>query len=307
MTLRIPHRAVALFLFAGVMSAANSELVNLLMPNAAVVAGVNVGRAKSTQFGQFVLAQVAADHKDDPMIAKAGFNPATDLNEVLAGTSGLPGVQSLILASGTFYPQLVSAAAQAAGATVADYKGVPIFTVGKRAASLAFLGTSIAIIGDLVSVQGAIDRRTATSPAINSSLASQIQQLSESMDAWAISTVPVSKFANLNLPDQQLNALLNSGLLQSIQQTSGGVSLGSSIQLSAQAVTNSSQNATALADVVRFLANMLQADAPSSASAVIASLVQTLTVQTDGNTVNITASIPESQIESLVRAEHQKP
>lgn len=301
MTLR---PALAFFLFAGLMNAADPQLMNLLMPNAKVVAGINVGQAKSSPFGQFLLSQMPVDNH---LTAKTGFDPRRDLNEVLIATSGQPAQQGLILARGSFNPQVIFAAAQATGQTVESYNGVSILTGQGHSFThaVAFLGNSIAVAGDLDSVHGAIDRRAATASAIDPALAAQVQQLSESLDAWSISTVPLATLANQKLPDQQLNNVLNSDLLKSIQQSSGGVKFGSSVQFSAQAVADTSQNATALADVVRFLGNMLQANAPAPAAAAIASLIQTLSVQTDGNTVTLAASIPESQVESLVRAAHQ--
>lgn len=292
-----------LFLFAGLLSAADPGLMNLLMPNAKVVAGINVGQAITSPFGQFLLSQAPAD---TTLIAKTGFNPRTDLNELLMASAGLPARQGLILARGTFNPQLILAAAQAAGRTVETYNGIQVLTGTKNSVNhaLAFLGSSIAVAGDLDSVHAAIDRRTATSTAIDPALVAQVQQLSESLDAWSISTVPVSSLAGQKLPNEQLNNLLNSDLLKSVQQTSGGVKFALSVQLSAQAVADTSQNATALADVVRFFANMVQANAPAPAAAAIASLIQSLSVQTNGNTVNLAASIPESQLESLVRAAH---
>jgi hypothetical protein len=136
-------------------------------------------------------------------------------------------------------------------------------------------------------------------------VAAQIGQLSDSQDAWSISTVPISALTNQKLPDQQLNTFLSSDLLKSIQQTSGGVKFGQTVQFSGQAVADSSQSATALADVVRFLGNMAQANAPASAAAAIASLLQTLSVQTDGNTITLAAALPESQLENLVRNTHE--
>jgi hypothetical protein len=47
---------------------------------------------------------------------------------------------------------------------------------------------------------------------------------------------------------------------------------------------------------------MVQANAPAASAAAIASLVQSLSVQTDGNTVKLALAIPEQQLESLVNS-----
>ena len=285
-------------------SAADSELVNLLLPTTRVAAGVNVGQAKSSPFGQFLLARMSAENH---LTKKTGFDPRTDLQEVLMGTTGQAAQQGLVLAKGTFNTKIIFAAAQASGGTIETYHDIPVLT-GKENTTVhavAFLGSSVAIAGDLDSVHAAIDRRTATSPAIDAALVAQIDQESETFDAWSISTVPLSTLANQKLPDQQLNNILSSDLLKSIQQSSGGVKFGQTVQFSGQAVADSSQNATALADVVRFLGTMAQANAPASAAAAIGALLQSLSVQTDGNTLTLAAAIPEPQLESLVREAHQ--
>ena len=50
--------ATLLTAFSGALSAADPLLLNLVMPEAKVLAGVNVEQAKGTQFGQFVLDQL---------------------------------------------------------------------------------------------------------------------------------------------------------------------------------------------------------------------------------------------------------
>jgi hypothetical protein len=50
---------------------------------------------------------------------------------------------------------------------------------------------------------------------------------------------------------------------------------------------------------------MVQANAPASSAAAIMSLVQSLSVQTDGSTVKLALSIPEEQLEGLLNSAHQ--
>src|SRR5437879_12970603 len=109
--------------------------------------------------------------------------------------------------------------------------------------------------------------------------AARIGQLSAAEDAWPVSMVPLAALTNQNVPDTKLNGMLNSDIVKTIQQTSGGIKFGSIIQLSAEAVTRSAQDATALADVVRFLANMVQMTTPQAGQAAATALVQSLNVQ----------------------------
>ncbi len=307
MTARRVPAALAFVLSASLLHGADAALLNLLMPDAKVVAGVNVDQSVSSPFGQFLLAQLPTN---DPGLAKlmaaTGFDPRRDLHEILTGTDGQR--HGIVLARGNFDAARIFAAAQAAGGqTVETYSGVQILTGKKtsRPHGLAILGDSIAIAGDLDSVHGAIDRRSAASTLIEPALASQVEQLSGSFDAWSVSILPLSTLASQVGSGGNLNDLLNSTLLKTIQQTGGGVKFGDTIEVSAQAVSNSSQNATALADVLRFLANMVQVNAPASSSAALGALLQNLSVQADGNTVNLTLTIPEKQLEDLVRTAEQ--
>ena len=305
MTLCVVRPLFAVLAFAGLSSAADPQLMNLLMPDAKVIAGVNVEQARNSPFGQFLLSHVQnGDTVFAKLTATTGFDPRRDLSEVLMATLGQPGQQGLVLARGTFNSEQVLNAATAAGHTVEAYNGVSILTGKdeKLTHALAFLGGSVAIAGDLDSVKAAIDRRASSASQIEPSLAAIVQQLSGSQDAWSVSMVPIAALANEKVPNTNLNGMLNSDVLKAIQQTSGGIKFGAIIQISAEAVANSSQNATALADVIHFLGNMVQANAPAGSAAAITSLVQSLSVQTDGNTVKLALAIPEQQLESLVNS-----
>jgi len=308
MTLRAVYPALALLLFSGLLPAADQQLMNLLMPDAKVVAGVNVDQAKNSPFGQFMLSRMQAGEGGlGKLTGATGFDPRSDLREILMGTVGQPGQKGLVLARGTFDATRIFEAARSAGQTVENYKGVDILT-GKEDSTthaLAFLDGSIAIAGDLDNVHGAIDRRSGNN-SLDPALAAKVGLLSTSLDAWSVSTVPMAALANEKLPDTKLNGLLNSDVLKNVTQTSGGIKFGATIQFSAEAVARSDKDATALADVVRFLGNMVQANAPTASAAAITSLIQSLDVKTDGNTVKLALAIPEDQLEKVMQSAHGK-
>jgi hypothetical protein len=308
MKVRAVYPAIALLLFSGLLRAADQQLVNLLMPDAKVVAGVHVDQAKNSPFGQFMLSRLQAGEDGlGKLTGATGFDPRRDLREILMGTVGQPGQKGLVLARGTFDATRIFEAARSAGQTVENYKGVDILT-GKEDASthaLAFLDGSIAIAGDLDNVHGAIDRRSGNN-SLDPALAAKVGLLSTSLDAWSVSTVPMAALANGKLPDTKLNGLLNSDVLKTVTQTSGGIKFGATIQFSAEAVARSDKDATALADVVRFLGNMLQVNAPTASAAAVTSLLQSLDVKTDGNTVKLALAIPEDQLEKLMQSVHGK-
>src|SRR5437764_4969395 len=96
--------ATLLTAFSGVLSAADPGLMNLVMPDAKILAGVNVQQAKGTQFGQFVLNQLQTeDAQMQKLVTLTGFDPRRDVTELLLASQGTPGVRTgLALALGTF-------------------------------------------------------------------------------------------------------------------------------------------------------------------------------------------------------------
>src|SRR5258708_39090700 len=117
--------ATLLTAFSGALSAADPQLLNLVMPDAKVLAGVNVDQAKGTQFGQYVLNQLQTqDAEMQKLIAQTGFDPRRDVREVLVATDGnAQGKGGLGLARGTFDVGKITAANAAHGGATEVYSG----------------------------------------------------------------------------------------------------------------------------------------------------------------------------------------
>ena len=153
--------ATLLTAFSGVLSAADPTLLNLVMPDAKVLAGVNVQQAKGTQFGQYVLNELQThDAELQKLVTLTGFDPRRDVSELLVASDGVPGGKSgLALAKGTFDVAKITAAATMAGVTSEVYGGVTILEEPKKQlAGIAFLDANTVVAGDIASVKGAIDR-----------------------------------------------------------------------------------------------------------------------------------------------------
>src|SRR6476620_4797836 len=147
--------------FSGVLSAADSRLLNLVMPDAKVLAGVNVQQAKGTQFGQYVLNQLQTqDVHLQELVALTGFDPRRDVDELLVASDGVPqGKTGLALAAGNFDVAKITAAATMHGAVAEQYHGVTILQGPKKQeAGIAFLNATTVAAGDIASVKSAIDR-----------------------------------------------------------------------------------------------------------------------------------------------------
>lgn len=296
---------LSFFLLAGALPAVDQHLLSLVMPDAKVLAGVNVDLAKTSPFGQYVLAHMQADSNGlQKFIQQTGFDPGKDLTEVLMASRGDSGRKGLVLARGTFNAAGILQAAAKAGGTVETYNGIQIIS-GKdesQTHALAFLDNgATAVAGDLDSIKAAIDRSAHPNGSLDPALVAKVGQLSTALDAWTVSFVPVSAMGT-HTPGPVLPAPLQGDLLKTIQQASGGVKFGAIVQISGEAVAKDAKDASSLADVIKFFATMIQMNAPAKNGAQFISLVQSLNVTTDKNTVRLALNIPEDQLESILSA-----
>jgi hypothetical protein len=111
-------------------------------------------------------------------------------------------------------------------------------------------------------------------------------------DAWSVSITPINFGSE---PTAAANPL--SGALKSIQQASGSIMLSSPVQITAQALADSDQDAASLSDVLKFVAMMMQGENTGATS-----LLNSLNVTTDHSIINIQLSIPEDQLEQLIQS-----
>lgn len=314
--------SLAALLCTTTVQAADPRLLNLVMPDATTLAGANVTSAEGTPFGQYVLTHLtsAMGSQLQTFVTATGFDPRKDVTEVLAASSGgATNPSGLILASGTFDVSQITAAiaAKAPTLTVQTYGGATLITgsAKKNPSAIAFIGTTIAVSGDVASVKAAIDRSTGPN-SINTALATQVQALSTTEDAWAVSDAPVSSLfsgvletgnptgssvkpaAPSPLPMAQFAQMFNG-----IQGSSGGVKFGDTVVMTGQAVMTDAATAKSLADVLQALvsiASMAGGQNPEIAS--LAQILQSLKITADGATINLALSVPETQMESILNS-----
>lgn len=306
-------------LLAANLPAADPQLMNMIMPDAKVVAGINVFSARSSPFGAFLLAQISGPGNElQKFVELTGFNPQTDIDEILVATAGTPakapdaaliknsGMKGLILVRGHFNPEKLANLAKTDGKqNLQKYRDATLISDPKAAdgTGMALLGSDVLVAGDLDSVKAALDRRSATN-TIEPQLASRVTSLSSSQDAWAVSMIPFSSLAAAGpAADPTIQGAFNGDIFKKITSTSGGIKFGPQIQISTEMVAADEKNANALGDVVRFLAGMATMNAgPSKGTPdAIVAVLQSLTVKSEGNVVNLTITVPEEQLENLFK------
>jgi hypothetical protein len=293
--------ATLLTAFSGALSAADPQLLSLVMPDAKVLAGVNVDQAKGTQFGQFILNQLQThDAQMQQLVTLTGFDPRRDVSELLVASDGVAGSKTgLALARGNFDIAKITAAATVAGAATEVYNGFTILEDPKnKEAGIVFLDATKVAAGDVASVKGAIDRLKTPQP-LPAAVTVKVNQWSLSQDAWGITTVPPDSLVPAGQGTQ--NPMLNVG--KSVQAAAGGVKFGALVVFSGEAQCDTAENAKTLGDMIQLLINMAQMQANLDPTA--AALIKSVTVTTSGNLMKIQASLPEDVFQQLLQS-HKK-
>ncbi|MEO5925961.1 MAG: hypothetical protein ABIR70_19230 [Bryobacteraceae bacterium] len=282
-------QTAAMFLTLGgsAWAAADPQLLGLLMPEAKMIAGVQLTDAKASPFGQYILAQVGPGAEFDKIKAATGFDPRTDLTALVGGAT-IDGQSALIAGRGTFQPTRITNLAMTAGATIESYRGVNIISVDKEA-TVAFLDASTVILGKN-SLKPAIDRWL-SSTRTSTPLSVKATETSATSQAWAVAS-GLSQFVPKTGASVPPEAQIMQNVASKIDQLSGGVNFGAAITMHGQILTASAQDAQALSDVFQFALTMASGKTPLPA------LPQ---VSATGSAVNFTLTLTEQQVEQLLK------
>jgi hypothetical protein len=296
--------------------AADGTLLSLVPSDAKVVAGVRVTTVKASPFGQFVLSRLHPDGQEafQKLMAATGFDPRRDVSEIIMATNSTPGagMQGIVVVHGVFDPARIQSAATAHGCTASTVMGVALFTAGdSNGGALALPDATTAMLGDVESVKAAIGRyRSKAKPGDD--LQKRVQAASQDAsgtanDFWFVTLVPLSELAP-RPPEGSANGAPQMNAFQSVQQASGGARFtADNVSLAAQLVMRSDKDAQSMADVIRFLAGMLQQNhkKDTTAAGTVASLLTALTINTTANVTQVALVLPEAQVEQLLNTLQQ--
>jgi hypothetical protein len=305
MNFRILAAAPLLSVLANTLYAADPQLLKLVMPDVKVISDVNVAQAKLSSFGQYVLSQAQSGGLSE-FTTLTGFDPSKNLNELLCASNGTPST-GLALATGIFDPVKIGALISQQGAVTENYQGIAILEDPKSSNGVAFLNAGLVAAGDIPDIKAAIARQ-ASPTTLSKDLMNQITTLSNSQDAWVISTVSpatLAPSAGSNKPETVGGVTLPGNVLQQVQSGYAGVKFGANITVTAQATTVDAASATNLANLMQFLQNMALAQSGQNADA--AAFARSISVAATGNTVNFSASMPEDQFQKMFVQPQAKP
>jgi hypothetical protein len=289
-------------------AATDPSLLRLVMPDAKVVAGLQVTQAKNSLFGQFVLSHMQVeDETFKKFMAQTGFDPRRDVTEIVMASNWeqtTAGSRWLVVARGNFNILSITGGATANGGLIDAFQGVNILTYTPdsktpNVSGIAFFDSTSAVMGDLASVKAAIQRKQ-TNASASGTLMAKIRDLSAKNDFWFVTLVPISEFAGA-MPDPNLSSAMKGNLMAAVHQASGGIRFGDNIAISGEAVTRSDKDAQALEDVFRFLGGMVQSNRQNDKTVdKVATLLDTMELKTAGNVMTMSMTIPERLLEQML-------
>ena len=290
---------------ASVFGAVDNNLLALVPPGVKIISSIDVEHARSSQFGQYLLSRInSEDQHFQKLNQETGFDPRRDLQDFVFASTGSSGEDGqprfAILARGTFDPNRIKAAAKANGAVLKTYQGVEMIldNSSQEKTGFAFPDIGVAVMADATTLRQIIANRanpTALEPAVQS----MVSKIGPDNDAWFVSLMSGSYLTN-HLAEETKQPIQQAQALQSILQSSGGIRFGDTVQLSFDAITRSPKDATSLADVVRFVASMIQMERQNDPRAdILASSLDKMNLTTDADAIHVSISLPEKSLEQL--------
>jgi hypothetical protein len=230
-------------------------LVGLLPPNATSLVGVDVERLKRTPSWRLFEERHGNDRHFDEFVRETGFDPRRDVEELLVASTGEK--QFTAVARGTFNVSALTQVIKQKKAIVENYRGYDLFGPEKanEPGRFCFLDSRTVLAGSRPEVLAAIDRKASGGPSLlgNTSLLSRAQSISGAHQVWAISDNPGQLVARHLPRNPNAQASNFARIFQSMRTTSFALDLTGGLDLRAQGVCQSAQDAKTLADAARGL------------------------------------------------------
>ena len=290
----------SLLILAPIAGAADPALLDLIMPDARLVVGVDIARIRSSPLDAgFSSGLQKANPEMGKLMQAAGFDPLRDLEEVLFASPGIgKNPPALVVARGTFDIAKLKAFAEAAGSKVTDFGGVALLSDPEKDSGAFALMDNIILAGNPDQVKAAIGRR-GRGMILNTQMATRIAALAKRYDAWLVSIAPLATLA-ANLPaDAAVDGVTNTETLRAIEQFSFGLSMNADLTMAADVVMSNTKTAGALADSLQMMMGVMQksgSDQPALMSA-----LKNVNFGLEENVVHLGFSVPAVEVERAMR------
>lgn len=309
--MRLQPAVLSVLFCASAAFGADAALLKLIMPEARMVAGMDVERARDSYFGRKLLEQMdtVKDADFTKFVAMTGFDPRRDLREVLiaAPDANTSKGQALILVRGAFDTGRINGFMKVAGIAPAETLGGIDFYVksdGKAEMGFAVVDSSLAVAGNKDAVRAALQRRSGAGSALAAATYAKVQTLSKTNDIWAVTSIPVAELSGA-LPGGNAGpaGMMGGDAFKGIEHAAMGIRFGTEfMELTAETVSRTDKDATSIADVVRFLSTMVQMNREKPEVKPFATALDAMKLTTDARTTTLTISLPMAEMEKMFKA-----
>lgn len=313
--MRLQSTLLFIILSASALFSADPALLNLVMPEARMVAGMDVERARDSFLGRKLMEQLdAKDAEFAKFVAMTGFDPRRDLKEIIVATpdANAKNPPALILVRGVFDTGRINGFLTVAGvAAKENLGGVDFYTKpnSKDDVGFAIIDGTLALAGPREVVRAALNRRAATASGLTAETYSKVQTLSRANDIWAVTSIPMAEFSNA-MPGGNQGApggMMGGDAFKAIEQAAMGIRFGAEfLELTAETISKTEKDATSIADVVRFLSTMVQMNREKPEVKAFAAALDSMKLTTDAKTTTLTISLPMAEMEQMLKM-HRKP
>jgi hypothetical protein len=263
-----------------------SPLLRYAPPESSFVLGMNVRALLETAAGKAMLAEARNSAELSKFTAQTGLDPLKDIDEILvAGEATQKKNNGLVLVRGRFASvQMAQLATQ--NFTPAMFRGVEIYTrSGDEPVSVAVLNPALLVAGDTARVKALIGRGPGAGPS--AALAAKAAELAP-MHIWFAAVTPASQLAG-DLPKN-----MNSELMRSIEQVSGGITFTNDIALAVELMARTPKDAESIAGMARMFTGLAVSNNRDAKQA--AALLEKLSIRNDGNSVRLNLTLPQAEV-----------
>lgn len=289
---------LALPAMAPLRAAVDPGLLELAPPDSRLLIGVEVQQALASPFGHFALAQVPGQSAVLlQLAATTGFDVRRDLREILVAGHGQKGKLlrgGVLLARGAFQMDRLLVFAEKIHATVSNYGGIPLITPSDAGAdTIAIIDSSTLAVGSESAVKEIVNRR-AQRFLFSGPLADKALAVSANAGVWAATVTPLG-----SLIPPSSSGVWPVGFLQAILESSAGLRFDTDgVTVSAEALTHSAQEASALAGMFKIVTGLLKG--PQGG------ILQGARFTTDGAATHLSLTVAEPDLERAFPVPAQK-
>jgi hypothetical protein len=280
-----------LFLFMAALAHAQPRIDNVLVrmvpPGSTSLAGAHMDQIKATDLYRKLVEQRKLSQVDR-FAKETGFDPRRDVRELLFMNTASGGV---LLARGSFplHPAVTDTKPLRHGKYTIQTSG---------GAGFCILDATLAVAGDLHSVQAALDEWTSGTHTAAQPLLARARQVDPRSQFWGVSA-GFAGFLAENMPAAG-RGIDFSRIFNGLEDTWFQASFTSGLQALVHGVTATEQEAANLRDTARGLIGFGRLSVPENQPEML-KLWDGITVQQDGRAISIRADIAQNLLDGLVR------